>query len=280
VVPGSPQHSSEFQTQTRSGAVRKELFYNPRLLIERVAELSIERRRIARLRGTPAAGLSADHLDSLELLELLRPLEVKVIYDIGANIGSWTLLAKSIFPDATIHSFEPLECHCEEFANRTSGIMGVNLHRVALGSVPDQIDMHVPDRSDASSLLPMTKACWNRYALSPKNLVPVTVERLDDFAHRETLPKADLLKLDIQGFELEALHGATQMLSHTSALLTEVSFVELYKGQCVFNDVVAFLGENGFLVHAFGARTVLGKPVWQADVLFLSMQARKSVGLT
>jgi FkbM family methyltransferase len=260
--------------------LRAELFYNPRLLIERLAEISIERRRIARLRGTPGASLRTVHLDSLELLELLRPLGVRVIYDIGANVGTWTLLAKSIFPNATVHSFEPLECHCDEFANRTRGITGLHLHRVALGSVPKQMDMYVPDRSDASSLLSMNNTCCERYALSAEKHVPVIVDRLDDFARREALPNADLLKLDIQGFELEALHGAAQMLSHASALLTEVSFVTLYKGQCLFSDVVSFLGENGFLVYAFGTGTALGKAAWQADVLFLSTQARKKLGLT
>ena len=95
--------------------MRLELIYNPRLLCERLAEISLARRRLAKLRGTVAAGLTTGHIDSLELLELLRPNPPQVIYDVGANVGTWTLLAKALYPAAQIHAFEPLSMHTEKF---------------------------------------------------------------------------------------------------------------------------------------------------------------------
>jgi hypothetical protein len=100
--------------------MRLELLYNPRLLCERLAIASIRSRRLAKLSNTPARGLSLGHVDSLEFLELARPLGIHSIYDIGANVGSWTLLAKSIIPNAAIEAFEPLPKHHASFQKTSS----------------------------------------------------------------------------------------------------------------------------------------------------------------
>lgn len=87
----------------------------------------------------------------------------------------------------------------------------------------------------------------------------------------------DFLKLDIQGFELEALRGGEETLRQVSAILREVSFIELYRGQCLFHDLAMHLAERGLYVCALGVRTLLGRPLLQADVLFLSEGCRAQV---
>jgi FkbM family methyltransferase len=248
--------------------MRWQLFCNPSLLVERVAELSLERRRRSRLRSTPGAGLRGALLDSLELLEMLSGAQ-NVIYDIGANTGSWTLLAKSVYPAAQIVAFEPLEWHCRAFLLTTAAFQNVTLHEVALGSVPGHFNMQVPTQSDAASLLPMAPACEVVFNLKFDRSVTVTVERLDDFARQNKLPLPDLIKLDVQGFENEVLLGGSKILKCAKAVITEVSFKEFYKGQCRFDQLVSFLAEAGLYIHAFGARTAVGRPLDQCDVLFL-----------
>ncbi|MCU1304361.1 MAG: methyltransferase, FkbM family, partial [Candidatus Sulfotelmatobacter sp.] len=91
--------------------MRFELLYNPRLLCERLAIESARRRRLGSLRGTPGGGLALGHIDTLELVELAREAGISVIYDIGANVGTWSLMATSLIPSACIHAFEPLPKH-------------------------------------------------------------------------------------------------------------------------------------------------------------------------
>jgi FkbM family methyltransferase len=248
--------------------MRTALFYNPRLLVERLAELSLESRRTSRLRATSGARLRGALLDSLELLELL-PLAPKVIYDIGANIGTWTLLTKSVYPLAAIFAFEPLELHCQAYLRTIATLEHVTLHHVALGSIPGQFDMQVPTQSDSASLLPMAAACQDVFDLKFDKSVTVTVERLDDYARTHHLPAPDLMKLDVQGFECEVLKGGAKSLECANAVIAEVSFREFYKGQCRFDQLVSLLAEAGLFVHAFGARTAVGRPLDQCDMLFL-----------
>jgi hypothetical protein len=77
-----------------------------------------------------------------------------------------------------------------------------------------------------------------------------------------------LLKLDVQGFELEALRGATSLLERVDAVLTECSFVRFYEGQPLFEDILACLAPLGFRLSA-GAISSRHAGRWeQGDFLF------------
>jgi len=253
--------------------MRPELFYNPRLLCERLAAESQRKRRRSQLRGTAAANLPDGHIDTLELLTLAREAGIAVVYDIGANVGTFSVLAKSVIPGAAIHAFEPLPEHIAEFHNRFASATDVSLHPVALGPENGPALLHVTDFSDASSLLPSTEANLLQHGVKEAAQLLLQMHRLDDFGQEHQLPRPDLLKLDVQGYELEVLRGATESLKTTKAVIAEVSFVEYYKGQCLFHDLVAFLAESGLLVRAFGVNTRTGVALSQTDVLFMRSAA-------
>ena len=249
--------------------MRLELLYNPRLLCERMATALLQRRRLAKLRGTLAQNLSLGHIDSLELLEIARPLGIQTIYDIGANVGTWTLLAKAIIPEAAVEAFEPLAKHHIGFQENLQGISEVTLHRLALGAENTTADLRVTDFSDASSLLPLADASHSHFGLKEVEVVPATVRRLDDYRIETGLSVPDLIKLDVQGYELEVLKGSQECLRSVKAVITEVSFINYYKGQCLFHDLVGFLSEFDLFVAAFGINTPTAAIVNQTDVIFL-----------
>ena len=145
--------------------MRLELLYNARLLCERLAIESVRRRRLAALKGTQAAGLTLGHIDTLELVGLAGQAGISVIYDVGANVGTWSLLAKSLIPDARIHAFEPLPKHQTEFLRNFTGTEDVILHPIAVGSDNATETLHVTDFSDASSLLQPNEASWSKFGV-------------------------------------------------------------------------------------------------------------------
>jgi len=249
--------------------MRLELFYNPRLLIERLAIASHRHRRMDKLRATVASKLKLGHIDCLELLELIKPSHPKVIYDIGANVGTWTLLAKAYFPEVVIHAFEPLIIHHKSFEEATQALTNLALHKVALGSSNYTVSMQVASFSDASSLLEISENMYNTFGVTKEREEQVIVVSLDEYVQANNLALPDLIKLDIQGYELEALRGASRCLSHAKWLISEVSFVEFYQDQPLFHDVINFLHQRDFYLHALGINTPLGKELSQIDALFI-----------
>lgn len=250
--------------------MRLSLLYNPLDLVERLALFSQRWRRRRKLAATPAAQLQFGHLDSLELLELLSSRPPAVIYDIGANAGTWTCLAKSLYPSATVVGVEPLKQHHEAFRHWTSKWPGqVQIFECALGAAPGRAMMQVMDFSDASSLLPITQAGIREFQIAPAKQIEVEVYRLDDLISEHRLPAPDLLKLDVQGFELEVLRGAEHTLTTARAIICEVSFESFYAGQALASDVLEFLNRRGFRLHALGINTPLGKRLVQTDALFV-----------
>ena len=252
--------------------MRLELLWNWRLLCERLAVASIRQRRLRKLRNTTARNLKLEHIDSLELLEMARAAGVNVIYDVGANIGTWTLLARAIIPGATIEAFEPLPAHHSKFMQNCDQLSGISLHRVALGSKNATLPLRVTDFSDASSFLPVTKEGQERFGLKEVAQVSVTSWRLENYCTEKKLPLPDLIKLDVQGFELEVLSGAIPILASVKALIVELSFVQLYQDQCMFLDVCNAMEKYGFRLHALGSITPVGEPLVQADALFMKRE--------
>jgi FkbM family methyltransferase len=108
--------------------------------------------------------------------------------------------------------------------------------------------------SESSSLLPMTEA-HNKVWGSPTH-VPVAEEQvqamtLDQILALLMIDHVDLLKLDLQGYELHALHGALDTLSRTDHVISEVSWVELYEGQVLYPELNEFLESQGFTHQQF-----------------------------
>jgi FkbM family methyltransferase len=249
--------------------MRASLLYNPFDIVERLATASRRRRRRLRLRGTPAERLSLGHIDSLELLEMLGASPPRVIHDIGANVGTWTCLAKSLYPGAAVEAFEPLEGHLAGFRQWTAPWKDVRLHQVALGPRDGSVALEVTDFSDASSVLPLTDEGRKTFNVLPAGRRDVPMATLDGLVAAGTVRAPDLIKLDIQGYELEALRGADRSLQAARAVICEVSFRRFYEGQALFPDVLAHLGDRGYRLHAFGSSLVPGEPLAQADALFL-----------
>lgn len=90
----------------------------------------------------------------------------------------------------------------------------------------------------------------------------------------DALPAADieapaLLKLDVQGFELQALAGCEPLLDRFAWVYVECSFVELYAGQAFADEVIAWLRERSFSLRGVFNMTYDAKGVaLQADFLF------------
>jgi FkbM family methyltransferase len=135
-----------------------------------------------------------------------------VVFDIGANIGYFTMLFSDLVgPRGTIHAFEPVLPTFQRLCDNLSGIPGyknVVLNCLAVGDRNGQAQMFVPgDDYGQAALARHSKGSWKSKPAIP---VDVGMIRLDDYAKR--LSRIDFVKADVEGAELLILRGGESTL--------------------------------------------------------------------
>ena len=206
----------------------------------------------------------------VEHARILSGLDCRTVVDIGANRGQFALVARRCLPRARVLSFEPLPAAAAKFRAVFADDDRVTLHEAAIGPVRGNATLHISRRDDSSSLLPITAT---QVALFPGTAevatATVRVAPLREFILVPDILPPALLKLDVQGFELEALRGCEEMLGQFAFVYAECSFVELYAGQAMAHEVIAWLRERGFRLRGVhNTEDDRGGRAIQADFLF------------
>ncbi len=215
-------------------------------------------------------GLQFGVAAAVEHRTLLNGLPLATLLDVGANIGQFSLLARTLHPDVRIHAFEPLAQSADKFARLFGPDMLTSLHRCAIGPASVAGSMYVSGRADSSSLLPITEE-QVRFApgTGAVRTEQVAVRRLDEILRPADIARPALLKLDVQGYELSALHGCGRLLEAIDFVYVEVSFVALYLGQALADEIVEFLLTRGFSLAGANNPVFDGAGrCMQADFLF------------
>jgi FkbM family methyltransferase len=207
-------------------------------------------RKLLRLVGNPVFRRGVRHGvgASVEHAEVLRGLDLATVLDVGANVGQFSLLAVAMFPRVRIEAFEPLSVPAGTFRRVFDGDARVRIHQVAIGArSQDQVTMNVSNRHDSSSMLRITDRQTHVFpGTQSAGTESVRMVTLDSVIDLNLMQAPALMKIDVQGFELEVLKGARQVLRHCEYVYAEVSFEELYEGQALAPEVIAFLNGEGF----------------------------------
>ena len=211
--------------------------------------------------------LSSGVAASVEHNEVPFRTDHRTILDVGASKGQFALFAEGRFPDAKVISFEPLPGPAATLRSVTGN--RVEVRTVALGSTPGSAEINVSGRDDSSSLLPIGERQVREFpGTAARSKATIEVSTLDSEVDGEIV-RPCLLKVDVQGLELEVLRGGRKVLARVDEALVECSFVELYEGQALADEVVAFMLDSGLRLAGVHGMVCSddGEPV-QADFMF------------
>ena len=185
-------------------------------------------------------GPLAVHLD--------RPL---VAIDVGcrdAEAANWLPFE----PNVQLIGFEPDPEECARLQREMKGPADRRFVPVALGARPGEAVLHLTRHVQSSSLYePDPEAIERHPELQAHEEVgrrTVAVTTLDAWGEQADAGAPDLLKLDVQGAELDVLRGAERALTSVRAIEVEVEFQPLYRDQPLFHDVDAHLRTRGFVL--------------------------------
>ena len=211
------------------------------------------------------------HEEYVWLLRFLDTSESVQLIDIGANVGYWSELFIEYFPHTKMLAFEPVKRSYLKNKERYIGNNNVNVYNVALGSKIENKDINVAIGDGLTSFLNYD------YVISDRNkhfegIETVRIDKLNNYINDiDSKDRIVVCKIDIQGFEVEALKGGEDVLDLISLMIVECSFVQEFKGQePTFSAVCEILSKHDLFPVHFGTFDYSKGPIgWERNVLFI-----------
>lgn len=189
----------------------------------------------------------------------------KIIIDVGAGYGTWPLL--KVFPKSRFLWIEPLiefENALKKLSEKYNGQFVI----AAAGKFDGTIPIKVAPYLFGGSL---------RYDKSDKSLLrEIKVVRLDSLIDKYDFRDDILLKVDVEGYELEVLEGAQELLQGCEIVILEVSLFNYTKEHPDFYEVIDYMKKRKFVVYDIfgGHNRPLDKALAQKDILFVKENGR------
>jgi FkbM family methyltransferase len=222
------------------------------------------------IRRLPSLGSTGHERSSLqELLRQAKQVRVspRTIVDVGAAFGSFSQECFLVFPNSHYLLVEPLVEYQAPLTALEHSMPAARYICAAASSHSGETQINVhPDLVGSSLLREVEKG-------TDVNGVPRTVRAvtIDGLTEETGAAGPYLLKVDVQGAELEVLRGAEAMLRQTEYVILEVSFFRFFEGGPEFFDVITYMKSNGFVVYDIMALQYrpLDRALSQADVTFV-----------
>jgi FkbM family methyltransferase len=185
-----------------------------------------------------------DHVDYLSNLKA-QGFEPTVIYDVGACVLHWTNEAKRIWPNAEFVAFEAM--NSSEFLYKEQGL------KYFMGALSDvtgkEVEFYQNDWHPGGNSYYRENAEVNPEApeyFNEKHKRVLKTVTLDAVVRLKQFPLPDLIKMDVQGAELDVLKGASQVLQSVKHVILELQAVEYNKGAPLKDTVIAYMDTIGF----------------------------------
>ena len=203
--------------------------------------------------------------------------QINTIFDVGANEGQTTAKLLPIFPKAKIYSFEPGNEAFNKLTKQYASNNNIQTMNIGLGEKNETLQLIMHKASVTNSFLTDVQEAKSFITkdMSIVGYENVEIFRLINFCEQNSINSIDLLKIDTQGFEMNVLNGAGNMLNPRviKSVLTEVCFTNLYKNQATFCEIENLMRNKGYaLVDFYDKNRAGGLTLKWADLLFISKE--------
>lgn len=183
---------------------------------------------------------------------------ISTVYDIGANKGRWSRDMKRVLPKSNFFLFEANESHRKKLASR-----GFTFFICVLGSKEETRRFYSIGGTGDSLYLEKTKH------YEETNSREVTTRTLKSIAQENKLPAPNFIKLDVQGAELDILHGSDGLLEQCHAIYMECPVLEYNVGAPTFDVYIQFMLNRGYLPIQVLEQHFINGALTQFDILFV-----------
>ena len=185
----------------------------------------------------------------------------KTIIDVGAYKGDWTKEVLKIYDKSDYYLFEPQNDKRPYLETLRTNNPNINFFNVLLGANKGSLVKFYKMETGSS--------VYSENTSHDREILEMQLNTIDDIFKNIVIDKC-LLKLDVQGYEIEVLKGATSIMNKVDIVLLEVSVLEYNLNAPEFFDVVNYMNEIGFIVYDICGlkRTSIEHKLMQCDIFF------------
>jgi FkbM family methyltransferase len=140
--------------------------------------------------------------------------DVRVVFDVGANCGAASVHFGRHYPDAVVHAFEPGREACSYLERNVAGLPNVVVHPIGLHSVDRAARLYKGD-GDLGS------ASVIRRTVNLDESEPVQLRAAGTLAAEQGIDRIDVLKVDVEGCEVDVLTSLAALLPTVKVLYVE-----------------------------------------------------------
>jgi len=198
--------------------------------------------------------------------KLFRHINPKTVIDIGANVGNFSRKLKHKFPDCQIIMIEA-NPNCEPYLR----LSGIPYDIIGLSDKEGLKKLYVEKSNAIATGASFYKENTDWYSEGNYDVVEVQTSTLDTKNYFEN-STIDLIKIDVQGSELNILNGGKNTLQRTNKALIEVSLLEYNLGAPTMEKVIEKMTEYGFyikdIIEYHRIKELFNNYVFQIDILF------------
>ena len=173
-------------------------------------------------------------------------IDIKNIFDVGANIGQTALQFSEAFPNSHILSFEPISSTFDILKNNTRKKINIDCYHFAFGDKINEIDVKLFDESQ-SYLNSLKVKAMNQYDFAKTE--KVKVDTIDEFLKiNKQINKIELLKIDTEGYEIQVLKGASYSIKtgKIKLIYLEAGFSKSNNRSTYYPEIHDYLDSNGY----------------------------------
>ncbi len=187
------------------------------------------------------------------------------VFDIGGNIGGWSLNVLSLQPSALVYSFEPEPSLFSILESNLRGFQ-VKLYNIGLSSEVGTSTFYFYPKYPGLSTLHRRPEVENTLNMSPE-IFDVTLDRLDLFCDRESISHINFMKIDTEGNELNVLLGAKKLLKNQM-----IDFIQFEYGGCYLDskstleEVFVYLTSFGYTLHRITPFGLIKIDQWRKEL--------------
>lgn len=172
----------------------------------------------------------------------LTGLKMKTVFDVGANIGLWTLNALKVFNGCSIHCFEPIPAVFQKLRANLSGSEAILVNAAFSDQEGDAVFNYYPTKDVFSS-----RFDFKLDAVATQ--VAVTMQTGDDYCRRNGVTSIDFLKVDTEGSDHLVLRGFDELLSGQKIRVIQFEYGALaITTKFLLKDFYDFFSERGYIV--------------------------------